>query len=78
MAAFSSEHEFEPVDILFVKVTNSRLEVEVPQPHSTKAESELLLLEIVSMSGLHCDEVGLVIAVRMEIVRDTVWRSAVQ
>ena len=53
MAAFRSEDELEPVDILFVEVTDSCFEVEVPQPDSTEAESELLSLKIVGISSLH-------------------------
>ena len=55
MAAFRSEHELEPVDVPFIVVTDSCLEVEVPQLDSTEAESELLLLEIVCMFSLHYD-----------------------
>ena len=54
VAAFRPEHELEPVDVLFIEVADSCLEVEVPQPDSTEAESELLSLKIVCMSTLHC------------------------
>jgi len=56
VAAFRPEHELEPVDVPFIKVTDSCLKVEVPQLDSTEAESELLLLEIVRMSSLHYDD----------------------
>ena len=56
MAAFRPEHELEPVDIPFIEVTNSCLEVEVPQPDSTEAESELLSLKIVCIFSLHYDD----------------------
>ena len=54
MTAFRPEHELEPVDVPFIEVTDSCLEVEVPQLDSTEAESELLSLKIVCMSTLHC------------------------
>jgi hypothetical protein len=47
VAAFRLEHELEPVDVPFIEITDSCLEVEVPQLDSTEAENELLLLEIV-------------------------------
>ena len=57
MTAFRPEHELEPVNVPFIEVTDSCLEVEVPQMDSAEAESELLLLEIVCISSLHCDGV---------------------
>ena len=54
MAAFRPEHKLEPVDVLFIEVADSCLEIEVPQPDSTEAESELLSLKIVGISSLHC------------------------
>ena len=56
MTAFRPEHELEPVDVPFIKVTDSCLEVEVPQPDSTEAESELLSLKIVCIFSLHYDD----------------------
>ena len=56
MTAFRPEHELEPVDVPFIEVTDSCLEVEVPQPDSTEAESELLWLKIVCISSLHYDD----------------------
>ena len=56
MAAFRPEHKLEPVDVLFIEVADSCLEIEVPQPDSTEAESELLSLKIVCIFSLHYDE----------------------
>ena len=56
MTAFRPEHELEPVDVLFIKVTDSCLKVEVPQMDSTEAESELLSLKIVGISSLHYEK----------------------
>ena len=56
MATFRPEHKLEPVDVLFIEVADSCLEIEVPQPDSTEAESELLSLKIVCMSSLHYDD----------------------
>ena len=55
MAAFCPEHELKPVDVLFIEVADSCLEIEVPQPDSTEAESELLSLKIVCIFSLHYD-----------------------
>ncbi|GAB7336320.1 hypothetical protein MBLNU13_g09060t1 [Cladosporium sp. NU13] len=55
MAAFRPEHELEPVDVLFIEVADSCLEVEMPQPDSTEAESELLSLKISQAFSFHKD-----------------------
>jgi hypothetical protein len=56
VAAFRPEHKLEPVDVLFIEVADSCLEIEVPQPDSTEAESELLSLKIVCIFSLHYND----------------------
>ena len=56
MAAFRPEHELEPVGVLVLAGADSCLEVEMPQPDSTEAESELLSLKIVCIFSLHYDD----------------------
>jgi hypothetical protein len=74
VAAFRPEHELEPVDVLFIEVADSCLEIEVPQPDSTEAESELLSLKIVCIFSLHYDEYKSVEATVLECTRTTVYR----
>jgi hypothetical protein len=74
VAAFRPEHKLEPVDVLFIEVADSCLEIEVPQPDSTEAESELLSLKIVCIFSLHYDEYKSVEATVLECTRTTVYR----